>query len=93
MTMVDISHTVKPAELMGGRLWRNLDTGETTLVLPDVVADPDEVDKVLEGEISPEHHALLDSAEQEYLEQKAAAEELLPEVPATTAQARSKGKK
>ena len=48
MRKVDISHTVKAAELLGGVLWKDLDTGEVTLELPDVVADPEEVEKVLE---------------------------------------------
>ena len=40
-------------------------------------------------EISPEHHALLDDAEREYLEKKSA----VPEVVATTVQNRKRGKK
>lgn len=40
-------------------------------------------------EISPEHHALLDDAEREYLEKKSA----VPEVEATTTQSRKRGKK
>ena len=40
-------------------------------------------------EISPEHHALLDDAEREYLEKKS----VVPEVVATTVQSRKRGKK
>ena len=40
-------------------------------------------------EISPEHHALLDDAEREYLEKKS----VVPEVVATTVQNRKRGKK
>ena len=40
-------------------------------------------------EISPEHHALLDDTEREYLEKKS----VVPEVVATTVQNRKRGKK
>ena len=43
-------------------------------------------------EISPEHHALLDDAEREYLEKKV-QEAVVSEIVATTTQSRKRGKK
>jgi hypothetical protein len=50
---IDISHTVKAAELKGGKLFKHLHTGQTVLEgvmkLPDPPADPHFGQDVTEG--------------------------------------------